>query len=219
MESLSIIVIGVGCWGEGWVDHHHFKEGIKSILYIGETKQKRWKEHFWKMVVIGLGVELIAFGVSFVSSNREIEGLRSANLELQTQVLRLEEKTKERHITLQQRDTFKKLLEHSPKGFMPITTYITVGEEASTYASEIKEMCSFAGYDTGTDIEVWSAPRGVIPKYVWWCVKSKTEVPAFFEDAAKAFEAIGVFSATNRQGGFDNVLSSNEMKIVVGRRP
>jgi hypothetical protein len=72
VEAVSIVVIAAGCWGEGWSERHHA---------VG-----RLKRFFWKMVVWGLAVELLAFTVSFIAANIEIERLQSANSAQATQI-------------------------------------------------------------------------------------------------------------------------------------
>jgi hypothetical protein len=76
VEFLSIIVVIVGCWGEGWSDHHKFRDEFASPSPVHSIKDW-WKRFFWKTVIVGLGFEFIAFGFSFIASNREIDGLKS----------------------------------------------------------------------------------------------------------------------------------------------
>jgi hypothetical protein len=76
VEFLSIIVVIVGCWGEGWSDHHKFRDEFASPLPVHSIKDW-WKRFFWKTVIMGLSIEFIAFVFSFIASNREIEGLKA----------------------------------------------------------------------------------------------------------------------------------------------
>src|SRR5580700_6793477 len=78
LEFFSIIVVIVGCWGEGWAEHHNFSDVFASPRPMMSSKEK-WMRRFWAMVVVGLGIEMFGFGLSFIASNREIEGLRSDN--------------------------------------------------------------------------------------------------------------------------------------------
>ncbi len=85
VEAISIVVIGIGCAGEVWADHHKFADAFSSPSPITYSKDK-WRRIFGMMVVGGLVIELFAFGLSFLASNREIEGLHKANLELQAKL-------------------------------------------------------------------------------------------------------------------------------------
>jgi hypothetical protein len=42
--------------------------------------KERLKRRYWKMVVIGLGVEMVAFGFSFLASNLEIAKINASNI-------------------------------------------------------------------------------------------------------------------------------------------
>ena len=79
LEFASIIVVGVGCWGEVWAQHYRFT-GRPNNLTPTSLLNKRWERRFWLMVVWGLPLELVAFGSSFTISNREIEDLQAKNL-------------------------------------------------------------------------------------------------------------------------------------------
>ena len=89
IEFVSIIIVGIGCWGEVWAEHHKFSEDLNNILPSDRTN-KKWIRFFWLMVVWGLALELVAFGFAFISSNREIEGLHKDNLGLKSNVADLE---------------------------------------------------------------------------------------------------------------------------------
>jgi hypothetical protein len=69
--------------GKGWAEHHSFADAFASPKPVVSAKEK-WMRRFWAAVVIGLGIEMIGFGLSFIASNREIEGLRSDNAKLYT---------------------------------------------------------------------------------------------------------------------------------------
>lgn len=89
VEFFSIIVIVLGCFGEGWAEHHKFSDAFaspKPAEYISD----KVKRASWLAVVIGLAIELVAFGFTFIASNREIEGLKSNNSALRSNVAALE---------------------------------------------------------------------------------------------------------------------------------
>src|SRR5580692_2409538 len=86
VEFVSIVVIGLGCAGEAFAEHHKFKEGLSAMFIPSKSPQQILKRVCGWMVVVGLGVELIAFGFSFVASNREIEGLRQKNNEIEARL-------------------------------------------------------------------------------------------------------------------------------------
>jgi hypothetical protein len=81
VEFGSIIIVIIGCWGEGWSAHHKFDDHFASPTPI-DPKREKYGRIFWRIVVFGLWAELIAFGFSFTGSNREIEGLKGKNLDL-----------------------------------------------------------------------------------------------------------------------------------------
>jgi hypothetical protein len=84
LEFISIIIVGVGCWGEVWAEHHKFSARPNDILPSSRIN-KIWERRFWLMVVGGLALELFAFAFSFLASNREISGLNLKIEELRKQ--------------------------------------------------------------------------------------------------------------------------------------
>lgn len=148
IEFLSIIVIGFGCWGEGWSEHRKFKARKSKTA----AQVKKWfKRLFWRMVVIGLGIELIAFGFSFIASNREIEGLQKANLELAA-------KMQPRDITMEQITNFIFLTEYVSK--IPIRICIgRADDETETYAYRIRSMFNSANFTTNNDCGLFGIKR------------------------------------------------------------
>jgi len=88
LEFASIIIVGIGCWGEVWAEHHKFSDDPNNIL-PNDLINKKWIRVFWLMVVWGLALELVAFGFAFIASNKEIEGLQKSNWEMQTNVASL----------------------------------------------------------------------------------------------------------------------------------
>ncbi|MDR3457256.1 MAG: hypothetical protein P4N60_07410 [Verrucomicrobiae bacterium] len=85
VEATSIIIVGVGCWGEVWAEHHKFSDNPNDILPTSRLN-KLWERRFWLMVVWGLGIELFAFCFTLLASNREIQSLTRDNLALQTKM-------------------------------------------------------------------------------------------------------------------------------------
>src|SRR5882724_3308680 len=81
VEFVSIIIVGVGCWGEVWSEHHKFSPKPNDLMPPVRLN-KKWERKFWLMVLGGLCIELVAFGFSFLASNREIEALHKDNAEL-----------------------------------------------------------------------------------------------------------------------------------------
>jgi len=77
-ELASILVVIVACWGEGWADHHKFPDEFASPR-PSKLKKDIWIKRFWRLLIIGLAGEMVAFVFSFIASNREIEELRSTN--------------------------------------------------------------------------------------------------------------------------------------------
>ncbi|HVM60107.1 MAG TPA: hypothetical protein VMV72_04505 [Verrucomicrobiae bacterium] len=138
IEFGSIIVIAAGCWGEGWTEHHRFSDDPKSLMPVEYLKQ-RYRVFFWKMVVMGLGVELIAFCFSFIASNREIEGLKEANIELAARL-------NPRAITADQRENFLRIVKDWPKG--PVRVYVASSDpEPVAYAIQIRHLLDEAHYN------------------------------------------------------------------------
>jgi len=100
LEFISIVIVGVGCWGEVWSEQHKFKpDSLAPTGYLNEW----WKRFFWLFVVFGLAIELVAFGFSFLASNREIEGLKSQNIAWATKVEELRKATNEQEGMLRPR--------------------------------------------------------------------------------------------------------------------
>src|ERR1017187_1270026 len=138
VEAISIVVIGIGCAGEVWADHHKFADAFSSPSPITYSKDK-WRRIFGMMVVGGLVIELFAFGLSFLASNREIEGLHKANLELQA-------KLQPRIITKKQISDFIFLTEKISKK-MPIKIYAcSEGDDTYQFARHIRSMFDKAGF-------------------------------------------------------------------------
>jgi hypothetical protein len=137
VEFISIVVVGIGCWGEVWAEHHKFKQHPNDLMprFI---INKKYERVFWLMVVFGLGIELIAFGFSFLASNREIEGLHRANLELQV-------KLQPRRITMEQMTNFITLCRGMPK--MPIKIIVGIANnESEVFAEQVRQMLDKAGF-------------------------------------------------------------------------
>ncbi len=150
VEFISIIVIGSGCWGEGWAEHHRFSDNLEKKLPASKV-QSRWKVRFWKMVVGGLAIELIAFGLAFIASNREIEELHKSNLELQA-------KLNPRTITLEQITNFI----YSTELIRKIPIKICIGQEGSdteTFAYDLREMFTLAKFPVDSSAGVWGITR------------------------------------------------------------
>lgn len=144
MEAASIIIVGFGCWGEGWADRHKFNEPVRSILFAGETLKHKWERRFWLMVVWGLVLELVAFSFAFKASNNEI--------------LELQAKLQPRQITTKQVTNFIFLTEKIDK--IPIK--ICVGEadqETETYAYQIRCMLSQAGFKLDSSASLFGITR------------------------------------------------------------
>jgi hypothetical protein len=93
-ELLSIIIIGIGCLGEVWSEHHVFCDSYASPSPVKSKKDKFHRLFGW-MVVGGLAIELFAFLFSFLASNHEIEGLKSDNIAHEKQVEDLRKKNDE----------------------------------------------------------------------------------------------------------------------------
>lgn len=113
------------------------------------------------MVVGGLIIELVAFGFSFIGSNREIEGLKTKNLELQAKVLDLEAKAKDRTISEMQSNLFMLLTKDIPK--VPIKVFVgTEDNETDRFATKIRKMLNGAGYGSSTDEIIRLSGNGMI---------------------------------------------------------
>ena len=102
-EFSSIIIVGVGCWGEVWAEHHKFADDLNDIL-ASDRRNKFWVRFFWLMVVWGLALELVAFGFAFMASNKEIEGLQHKVEDLRASNDALEAQIQPRRITPEQKN-------------------------------------------------------------------------------------------------------------------
>jgi hypothetical protein len=131
VEAVSILVIIIGCWGEGWAERHHAREWCKRL--------------FWRLVVGGLAVEFMAFGVSFWASNIEIARLTRQNIELRAKLL-------PRRINPDQMKNFALLTQHIEKIPIKIAA-LGWGTETLTYAHDLREMFANAGFPTNTDVD------------------------------------------------------------------
>jgi hypothetical protein len=150
LEFISIVVVGIGCWGEVWAEHHKFKTQPNDLM-PPSLINKKYERVFWLMVVFGLGIELIAFGFSFLAANREIEGLHRANLELQR-------KLQPRRITMEQRTNFIASTVYIPK--IPIKILIgQEGKDTEDLAGDLRETLTMAGFKINSDAGAWGINR------------------------------------------------------------
>jgi hypothetical protein len=133
MEAASIIIVGIGCWGEGWADRHNFNGPVRSILFAGETLKHKWERRFWLMVVWGLALELVAFSFAFTASNNEI--------------LDLQAKLQPRTIKQKQADDFIKFT-RNVQFKIPISLCVgrLYDDETWNYCRQIDEMLGLAGF-------------------------------------------------------------------------
>ena len=138
LEFVSILVIGAGCAGEWYCDHHTFKGRVQSILSTERTTKQKWEWRFGLMVVLGLAVEGVGFTFGFLASNREIEGLRRVNSELQL-------KLQPRIITETQKVQFASLLENAPKHPINVN-FISENGDSQNLARQIRDMLDRAKY-------------------------------------------------------------------------
>jgi len=91
------------------------------------------------LLVISLAVELLAFGLSYISSNREIEAWRF--------------KIKPRQITLKQEAAFIKLCENMPK--IPIKVLVDAADnETKSFAADVIKTLNDAGFTNVTKIDL-----------------------------------------------------------------
>jgi hypothetical protein len=155
VEFVSIIVIAAGCAGELHAELHKFKDRVKTspaserltAKLSGEQIKERWKLFWAGIVVLGLSVELIAFGLSYLASTNEIEGLRKSNLELQI-------KLQPRTISKKSMDDFILLTEKMQK--IPIKIAFVVGRsETVNFANQLRQMFTQAHFDTPTNSGPW----------------------------------------------------------------
>ena len=97
LEALSIIIVGVGAWGEVWAERKKRPNeplpGSIDEMFRGrkwkEEKEKLVKKEvrcFWRLLLFGLAVEFLSFGFSVTLSWKEIESLRQDNLKLYAQI-------------------------------------------------------------------------------------------------------------------------------------
>jgi hypothetical protein len=92
VEFISIIVIGVGCWGEShWSEDNRLPDDPESIM-PAEFLARKYRRISGRLVVIGLGIELIAFSFAFIASNREIQGVKADNIASEKHVEELRQK-------------------------------------------------------------------------------------------------------------------------------
>jgi hypothetical protein len=148
IEFISIIVIGAGCFGEGWAEHHNFSDTFaspKPVEYI-KDKVKRWA---WRMVVGGLAIEMVAFGFAFQASNNEI--------------LALQAKLQPRTITPKQIKDFIFLTGKIGKQ-IPIKIHASSGgDDTMSFAIQLRYMLDRAGFkrdasENGVEINIAGNP-------------------------------------------------------------
>jgi hypothetical protein len=140
IEGLSILIIGIGCGGEVWVELHRFSDKIITVpnskrlggkMTAAEVKE-RWKIIFAVVVVIGLAIEMPAFCLSFLASNKEI--------------LELKSKLQDRTITEVQSNLFMLSVKKYPK--VPVRVFVGLEDyETLHYAQKIRQMLDAAGYN------------------------------------------------------------------------
>ncbi len=103
-------------------------------------KFKKSKKAFWICLVVGLAFE---FGEAS-KEDRQVEELRRANNELEARL-------KPRRITAEQMVRFKFLTERITK--VPIKIISVQAKEPLTFAHDLREMFTFAGFKTNDDVD------------------------------------------------------------------
>jgi hypothetical protein len=87
------------------------------------------------------------------AANERAADVESTNLALRAKVLELEAKMMPRRITIEQMHNFKLLTEHIAK--TPIKIISVKRSEPLTFAHDLREMFSYAGFPTNADVEMF----------------------------------------------------------------
>jgi hypothetical protein len=136
--------------------------------------------------------------------------LTSSNLVLS---IELEKLKQDRTITDEDKKKFIKLLASAPRGSFSICFEPNSGADVQNYANEIWGMFLDAGFNVSL-VYGMGTGLGKIPKGVFIVVNSTNQAP-YAGIIQQAFKAIGV----DAEGYVDDSLKTNDMRIVVGRKP
>jgi hypothetical protein len=150
LEIVSLVIVWIGVWGE------YKAERIKSPYNPTnfpalESKKKKIGAIFWGILLSGLAAEAVASIFIMVVSNKEISELNNENLKLQA-------KLQPRTINVLQMEEFKAFMGSVVK--IPIK--ISVGQEGfdtETYAKQMRDMFTYAGFKTPPDSGPWGVFR------------------------------------------------------------
>lgn len=188
MDGMGIMFFAVAYFGRYWVECRHFKGEpredsnvlvpFESLKRQWDTRVREWREkwiiYFWRLLLIGLLIELLAFSFTVTISAKQIESLENANLGLRRQLLDLQTKEQVRIFTRRERNDFIAYLQDKPKGPVRMGVLGGFSEKTRIYAGEIQDLLNASGYQVN-GIEVLN-PAHFIPSlppdtsigvYVW----------------------------------------------------
>lgn len=132
VEIFSTLAVAIGCFGEGKAEQNHLREKYKRL--------------FWRMIWIGLAVEMLGFSATFRISGIEIEALKSTNLAQQAELEKLRVTALDRRITPKEKEDFINFTKDLPKFPVRIITASGLGEPWN-YARMVRDMLDAAQYD------------------------------------------------------------------------
>lgn len=203
-KKISAILLVIGLAVE-------FIEAAKSDKELAETKERT-------AVAVREASQAneraAKFDADRVVIQKQAEEIRSTNFVLQTKLLELEARFRERTITESDGEKFIKLLANVPKGNVVVYINGNSGSEVQNYAEQIRQMIGAAGYDVGKMCaQGWGG--GQIPKGISVAVKSATNQPPFAGQIQNALKTIGIETT----GYLDDSLDEKTMKIFVGSKP
>jgi hypothetical protein len=194
-----------------------------------ESRKTKW-ELFWELIlVLGLIGDVVAamHGISETARlNKEAENIGTTNallwqtnLVLQTNVLALEAKAKDRIITPQQKQIFMDSLKDAPIGVVGVGGR-NMTSECIMFAAGIRDMLNDSGYTVATYRDYGGSQFVPMPlpegKNVWFFFERADQQPAILPTLMLRFQAIGIMPALGTNGVPQIVnINTNEVLIFV----
>jgi hypothetical protein len=160
-EIIGAIIVTIGVIGEY----------VATFTRIpkGRIAKKKWEKHSTLILIFGLAIELIGLvstislsSIEIADLEKQTASLQATNLLLRTKLDELEIRLQPRRITMEQARKFMFLTERVEK--IPIK--IVIGEEGrdtETFAGDLREMFTDAGFKTNADAGMWGITR--IPEF------------------------------------------------------
>jgi hypothetical protein len=217
LEIVGAAIVIIGVWGEYWAERGKVSDKPNDLMQI-EFKRKWLEGLFWRILLSGLAIELVGAIATLTLSNIEIAGLKKQTEQLHNENLVLQAKLQPRRITMEQTLNFIFLTEKIRKIPIIISVY-TGSSEAETFASDLRQMFTVAGFQTNSTPNLWGVEQHPDRRFHRPSINDTNEMPAVVFLGYSTNGIVVVHTPTRENtNGFNRpiVRSGNEEDIYFG---